>query len=105
MKPIRVARDIVPLAKAKAQLSKVVRDVQASRRAIVITQNGTPAAVILSPEEFDRLSGRSSVVRAIEEGIADSDAGRLISDGDLERELDARFGKPPAAPRSSSRKR
>ena len=55
---------------------------------LVITQNGRPAGVLLSPAEFDRLVERYLFVRAVEEGVADADSGSLI-DGEA---LRARLG-------------
>jgi prevent-host-death family protein len=89
---LQVAEDIVPIADLKAHLSKKIRDLRACRRPIVITQNGKAAAVLLAPEEFDRLNSQAQFIAAVREGLADSDSGRVISDAELGRSLDARFG-------------
>src|ERR1044071_5592387 len=62
--------------------------------------NGKPAAVVMSPREYDQLSYRSRFVDAVNEGLADVHAGRVV-DGDqavaeLLRELE---GKPARKPR------
>ncbi len=67
----------MPIADFKAHASSVVRKLREHGRPIVVTQNGKPAAVLLSPEEFDRLSHRARFVEAIDEGLADLDAGRV----------------------------
>lgn len=59
----------------------------------MITQNGKAAAVLLAPEELDRLTTQARFVAAVQEGLADLDAGRVVSDEDLGRRLDARFGR------------
>ncbi|MBX3183997.1 MAG: hypothetical protein KIT72_00610 [Polyangiaceae bacterium] len=64
---------------------------------MVITQNGKAAAVMLTPEELDRLTAQARFIAAVQEGLSDLDAGRLVSDDDLERRLDARFGSLPKA--------
>jgi len=89
---LRVSEDIVPIAEFKAHLSEVVRGLPARRRPVVITQNGKPAAVVLSPAEFDRLSYRARFVAAVEEGLADVQKGRLLSDKEVQEMLDDRFG-------------
>lgn len=93
MKPIQVAEDIVPLASFKAQASQVFRQLQREQRPVVITQNGKPAAVLITPQEFDRLRERDRFLETVHEGLADSEAGRLIDDEELEAELDAEFGR------------
>jgi antitoxin YefM len=41
------------LSEAKARLSGLVEDVESRDEEFVITRNGRPAAVLVSPEEYD----------------------------------------------------
>lgn len=97
---IQVSEDIVPIAEFKVRLSEVVRGLPARRRPVVITQNGKPAAVVLSPAEFDRLSYHARLVAAVDEGLADVADGRVIADDDLGKLLDERFGTTPKPKRT-----
>jgi hypothetical protein len=56
--------------------------------------------VILPPEEYDRMSRRASFVEALEEGLRDSQCGRMFSSEEVEEKLDQSFG-----PLSHTRKR
>ena len=94
---LQVAEDIVPIGELKAHLSERIRDLKSRRRPLVITQNGKAAAVMLAPEEFDRLTTQARFMAAVQEGLSDLDAGRVVSDGDLGHRLDARFGSLPKA--------
>jgi prevent-host-death family protein len=49
----------------KAHLSERIRELRGSRRPLVVTQNGKAAAVLLAPEEFDRLTNEASLVAAV----------------------------------------
>lgn len=93
MKSLRVTEDILPIASFKARVSEVARQVRKHQRPIVVTQNGRPALVVLAPEEYDRLTYRARFVAAVDEGLADAEAGRVVSDTDLRKLLDARLGK------------
>lgn len=97
---IHVSEDIVPIAEFKAHLSRLVRELQGRSRPVVVTQNGRPAAVVLSPDEFDRLSYRARFVESVSEGLEDIEAGRVVTDTALARVLDERYG---ALPRSKVR--
>lgn len=90
--PLQVSEDIVPIGELKAHLSSKIRDLRARKRPLVVTQNGKAAAVLLAPEEFDRLSTQARFVAAVNEGLADLEAGRVVSDDEVGRRLDARFG-------------
>ncbi len=84
MSPLRVSKDLVPIATFKAKASEMVRQLRRRKRPFVITLNGRAAAVVLSPEEFDRLADESRFVDAVREGLADSEAGRVVADADLD---------------------
>ena len=92
MKRIQVAEDIVPLAKFKARASEVFRQLRREQRPVVITQNGKPAGVLVSPEEFDRLQEHDRFLEAVREGLADSEQGRLTDDEELTAELESDLG-------------
>jgi len=44
---------ILSLSEAKMKLSKLIEDVRATDEEIVITKNGSPAAVLISADEFE----------------------------------------------------
>ncbi len=55
MKQLHISEDIIPLGEFKSQASKVLRQLRETGRPVVITQNGRPTGVLITPEEFDRL--------------------------------------------------
>ena len=98
----QVAEDIIPIAELKAHLSDVVRGLE-RRRPLVITLNGKPAAVMMSPKEFDRISYRERVLAKINEGLQDIAEGRTYSHEEVGRMIEARFA-PPASPTRKKRR-
>lgn len=66
---------ILPLSEAKARLSKLVSTIGATDERIVITRNGRPAAVLISPDEFDswsetvKIRSNPSLMRDIKKGL------------------------------------
>jgi prevent-host-death family protein len=58
------------LSEAKMKLSGLVQDVIDTDEEIVITKNGSPAAVLISPDEFESLKETNAVrydARLVEE--------------------------------------
>lgn len=92
MRQFRVAEDILPLSELEGHAAEVVEGLRARGRPMVITKGGKAAAVLISPEEFDRLIHEAHVVSAIEQGLADADAGRVVDDEDLDGILASRLG-------------
>ena len=88
----QVAEDIIPIAELKAKLSEVVRGLDARPRPLVITLNGKPAAVVMSPREYDQLVYRQHVVSSIAGGLADAAAGNVSTSDEVLARLRTRYG-------------
>ena len=80
MTTLQISEDILPLGQFKTHASRILKGLKGNNRPIVITQNGKPAAVVLSPAEFDRLNEQARF-------IDDEQAGRSISDDELTAHL------------------
>ena len=59
-------------------------------------------AVLMSPVEFDRLTYESRVAAAVEEGLDDASRGRVLSDEELRKLADERYG-PASRPTAKRR--
>ncbi|HVK72378.1 MAG TPA: type II toxin-antitoxin system Phd/YefM family antitoxin [Kofleriaceae bacterium] len=93
MRPVRISEDFVPVSDFKAQAADWLRKAAETGAPIVVTQNGRPAGVLLSPEAFDELTERARFVAAVNEGLADADAGRVHAHAAVVRRMKARYEK------------
>ncbi|HSO39005.1 MAG TPA: type II toxin-antitoxin system Phd/YefM family antitoxin [Labilithrix sp.] len=98
MRAVRISEDIVPVSDFKAQAADWLRRVADTGQPVVITQNGKAAGVLVSPAEFDRLLERAGLLEAIDAGLADEKAGRVVSHAAVVSEMKRR-----AARRTSKR--
>ena len=87
MRPLNISQNIVSLSDFKNKASKMLHEIQSSRRPLVITQNGKAAAVLMSPSDFDLLTEQARFVKAVQRGLADVENGRVLPDEDLGKEL------------------
>ena len=87
MKIMSIANDIVPIGKFKTNLSKWFESVQKSGHPLVITQNGKPAGVLLSPSEYDEMVYKQAFLDSIHKGIDDADSGKVYDAEKLKTEL------------------
>lgn len=93
---MRVCEDIVPFGEFKAKASAVFRRLRTERRPVVVTQHGRPAGVVIPPDEWDRIQYEEGIRRAVRDGLADLEAGRVYSHGQVMAEMRAmiaRMGK------------
>lgn len=92
MRPLRVSENFVPISEFKAQAADWLRRAAETGEPVVLTQNGRPAGVVLSPEAFDDLGERARFVAALAEGLADVEAGRVHAHADVVARMKQRFG-------------
>jgi prevent-host-death family protein len=92
MRTLRVSENIVPVSDFKAKAADWLRRLDETSEPVVITQNGRAAGVLLSPSAYDELTERYRFVNAVEQGLADADAGRVIPHAEVVAEMRRRFG-------------
>jgi prevent-host-death family protein len=69
----------MPLSEVKMKLSALVEEVRARDEEVVITRNGVPAAVLVSPDELDSLR-EGAAIRLDPESLAEIRAGLAALD-------------------------
>jgi len=90
MRALKVAEDIVPVGEFKGKAARWLRHAAESGQPVVITQNGKPAGVLVSPSEYDRLTERQRFLESVALGLADAEAGRTMNTKELLRRLEER---------------
>ena len=87
MRTLTISDDIIPVGEFKSGLSKYLRSVQESGHPLVITQNGRPAGVLLSPSDYDELMYRKSFLESVERGICDAQSDKICDTKRLKEKL------------------
>ncbi len=87
MKNLSIASDIVPVGQFKAGLAKYLKDIRENKNSLVITQNGRPAGVLISPSEFDELRETKLFIESISKGLSDSEQGKVYSTSQMRDKL------------------
>jgi antitoxin YefM len=96
MKTIRITSDIIPLGEFKSGISNCLKKVQATGHPLIITQNGRPAGVLLSPKEYDNLVYRKQFIDSVEQGMITAEAGEVYGTEEVRATLAEKraAGKP-----------
>jgi prevent-host-death family protein len=95
MPKINIAEDIIPIGEFKTHASEYLRKMHRTRRPMVITQNGRPAAVVLTPAEFEELGYREFVKAKIKAGIESSEKGPNRSLDEVATRVKEKIRKAP----------
>ena len=91
MTRIMVMTETLPLAEVKARLSEIVERVLREQERVVVTRNGRPAAVLVSPEDLESLEETLAVLsdtglmQQIREGSRAADQGEVVSLAELRK--------------------
>jgi len=81
---IRVMSDTMSLAAVKAHFSEVADRVEKQQDRIVVTRNGRPAVVLISPDDLESLEETLSILSdkrllaKVRKGLAEANAGKGI---------------------------
>jgi prevent-host-death family protein len=85
---LNISTDIIPIGEFKSQMSKWLITAKNTGHPLIITQNGKPAAVVLSPEEFDKMKYTERFVHSVNKGLADIQSGDYLETEQLKSELE-----------------
>jgi prevent-host-death family protein len=77
----------VPLGEFKSKAAQYLKRLAERNHPMVITQNGRPAAVLLSPSEFDRLLEKHRFLMSVASGLEDADSDRVMDTVELKKRL------------------
>lgn len=87
MRTINISQDIVPVSEFKTAISKWLRIIRDKNHPIVITQNGRPAGVLISPAEYDKLIYNKMFTESVKRGIQDIKAGNIFTTSELKDKI------------------
>lgn len=79
----------LPLAEIKKRLSEIVDGVQLRHDRVVLTRNGRPAAVIMSPEDLESLEetldilSNAKAMREIRQAEREVEKGKIVTAKEL----------------------
>ncbi len=85
MRRINVAEDIVPVGEFGSRTAELLEQLHQTRRPIIITQDGKPAAVMITPDEFEDIAYEEQVREKIREGLESLAREPTVSPEDAKR--------------------
>jgi prevent-host-death family protein len=70
--------DVRPISDLRTKTAELLAQIQQTGRPILFKDNGKPAAVLLSPESFEKKMEKEELALLLEEGEAEIAAGKAI---------------------------
>ncbi len=78
---------MIPVTDLRQNSAKILARLRKSKRPIVISQRGRPAAILESVEEYEKRLERLEFFEKVNRGIEAADRGELIDHRDAMRRL------------------
>lgn len=76
---VKFSEDVVPLGEMKVNPGRVVRRIDETGRPVLLTSHGRGVAVVQTLSEFESAQEEREFMRAVVAGLADVEAGRVVS--------------------------
>ncbi len=83
----KFTQDVVPLTDLKANPGRIVKHVAEAHRPVLLTSRGRGVAVVQSVVDYETSQEERAFMRAVVEGLADTEAGREVSIEEAKRRL------------------
>jgi prevent-host-death family protein len=84
---VKFSEEVVPLGEMKVNPGKIVRRVDETGRPVLLTSHGRGVAVVQALYEYEAAQEERDFMRAVVAGLADIEAGRVMSLDEVVRSL------------------
>ena len=90
---MKISSDIKPVSYLKSHAADILKQINETRRPVVITQNGEPRAVVQDPDSYDRMRNAIGLLKIISQGEEDIKQGRTIPQEKVFKKIDSLLGQ------------
>ena len=84
---LKVSEDVVPITDLRQNSAKILGRVRRTRRPVLVTQRGRPAAILESVEEYERRLERLELLEKVDRGMEEIRKGRVVPNSEVMRRL------------------
>ena len=85
---MNISKDIKPVTYLKAKAADLLKQINETRRPVIITQNGEPKAVLQDPKSYENMRNAMGILKLIGQGEEDIRNGRVKSQEDVFKDLE-----------------
>ena len=89
---MKISTDIKPVSFLKSKAADMLKQVNETRRPIVITQNGKPKAVLQDPESYENMRNTIGILKLISLGEEDIRNGKSKTQSEIFSDLEKLTG-------------
>lgn len=80
---MNIAEDIKPITYLKTRAADLLKQINKTRRPVIITQNGEPRAVLQDPQSYENMRNAIGILKLISQGEGDIKAGKAKAQAEV----------------------
>ncbi len=88
---MKMREDIRPVTYLKSRAADLLKQLNETRRPVIITQNGEPRAVLQDPESYERMKSAIGLMKLLAQGEEDLRLGKTYEQDQVFKRLTARL--------------
>ena len=69
--------DVRPISDLRQNMAEITESIDTEKRPVILTKHGRGKYILLSIEEYNRIVASHELYKAIDDGVADIEAGRV----------------------------
>lgn len=85
---MNISTDIKPVTYLKAKAAELLKQINETRRPVIITQNGEPRAVLQDPKSYENMRNAIGILKLISQGEGDIRSGRVKSQEEVFKDIE-----------------
>ncbi len=80
---MNIQNDIKSVSYLKSRAADILKQINETRRPVIITQNGEPRAVLQDPESFENMRNAIGILKLLAQGEDDLKSGKCRTQDDV----------------------
>ena len=85
---MNISKNIKSVTYLKAKAAHLLKQINETRRPVIITQNGEPKAVLQDPKSYENMRNAMGILKLIAQGEGDIRNGRVKSQEDVFKDIE-----------------
>ena len=85
---MNISKDIKPVTYLKAKAADLLKQINETRRPVIITQNGEPRAVLQDPKSYENMRNAMGILKLISQGEGDIRNGKVKAQEDVFKDIE-----------------
>jgi prevent-host-death family protein len=90
---MNISTDIKSVTYLKAKAADLLKQINETRRPVIITQNGEPRAVLQDPQSYENMRNAMGMLKLIAQGEGDIRKGKIKSQEDVFKDIEIALKK------------